>query len=233
MGYDTEDVSKTYFSFYRGKVVRNVTKKPDTPGAQKRTNKEGKDVYELVYPSYTGHLLDINVKEGGPYGPEWVLELKDMISGEVAVLNFPYSSGYTRSFFCQLPNADLTKAIKFKPAYEEKIVDQKSVSSSKVFLYQDGKPIGWYHKKSELNGMPDVEEYVENRVKKINSGKQMAFFVEMAKDKVAGMKLIAAENRYVIGALPNSNPSPNNPDGSDEDDPRFYTDGPGKDDLPF
>jgi hypothetical protein len=138
-----------YITILGGRFSQRVQE--GTEGAEMRTNKLGKTVWEKFYTSFTGHLVDIRTQDG-TYGKSWVFDFID--GGEVYHLQLSYSNSFATAFLKMLPNIDLTKPMKVSPSVKE--VDGKNKSS--LFINQDGVPLKHAYTKDNPNGMPDMEQ---------------------------------------------------------------------------
>lgn len=138
-----------YITIFNGKFCQRVPE--GTAGAEMRTNKLGKTVWEKFYTSFTGKLIDIRTQDG-TYGKSWVFDFID--EGEVYHLQLSYSNSFATAFLKMLPNIDLSKEMKVSPSVKE--VDGKSKSS--LFVNQDGVAIKHAYTKDNPNGMPDMEQ---------------------------------------------------------------------------
>jgi hypothetical protein len=67
--------SKKYLSVVGGKISQKVT--ADTPGAVKRTNKNGVEIWELQFGSVSGIIRDIKLKEDANYGNQYEVSMQD------------------------------------------------------------------------------------------------------------------------------------------------------------
>jgi len=197
MGLNIEP-KKTYLSMNKGKVCLRC--KADTPGAVTRLTKDGEPIHELQFSNISGHLLKISTREG-KFGPQWILDIRDLRSNEDFVLQFPYSGGYTASFFSQLPNIDLTKEIKFCPYSKEVVKDDgKVVDKVSVYLHQDGKGVDWFFTKDDMKDLPPMVKIKVKGKDTWDDSAQLEYFERMAKEKNEGMEIIAREYSYVGNA---------------------------------
>ncbi len=121
----------------------------NTPGAVERTNKLGKQVFEVFHDSFTGKLIAIRTKDSA-YGKNWEFDFKD--GADVYTLQLSYSNSYATNLLKILPNADLTKEMKLQPS--SKIIDGKTKSS--LFVSQDGVTLKHAYTKDKPNGLPNM-----------------------------------------------------------------------------
>ena len=147
MGLETREAG-TYITILGGKFCQRV--KEGSEGAVERINKMNVKVYERFYDSFTGTLVNIKVKEGGEYGDQWVLTMKD--KDDMYFIQLPYSNSYAKALLKMLPNIDLSKPFKMSPSLKE--VDGKNQSS--LFVNQDGVAIKHAYTKDMPNGLPQM-----------------------------------------------------------------------------
>lgn len=97
-----------------GKIVEKVS--PDYPGAVKRINKKGGEVYERLDDFVEGVITSMYEKSNEYNGNE-IKELCVRIQsdGESYTLSLGDGSRYWSSFAMRLPNLDLKKPVKFSP----------------------------------------------------------------------------------------------------------------------
>lgn len=136
-----------YITILGGKFCVRVQQ--GTPGAVERTNKLGKQVWEVFYDSFTGKLINIRTRDG-EYGKSWEFDFRD--NGEVYTLQLSYSNSYATNLLKILPNVDLTKEMKVQPS--QKIEDGKTKSS--LFVSQDGTTLKHAYTKDVPNGLPPM-----------------------------------------------------------------------------
>ena len=122
MGANAVKERAKYFNVTFGKVVQSVSK--ETPNAVFRVNGNGKDVYELIYSSLSGRILDITIFEDKEYGDKCRITLDDV--GERMVLQFPVESRYFNSLACKIRNIPTNTHVTIKP-YDFKAEDDKRV----------------------------------------------------------------------------------------------------------
>lgn len=118
-------------------------------GAIERTNKLGKQVYEIYHDSFTGKLIAIRTRDSA-YGKNWEFDFQD--GGQIYTLQLSYSNSYATNLLKILPNVDLTKEMKLQPS--SKIVDGKTKSS--LFVSQDGVTLKHAYTKDKPNGLPNM-----------------------------------------------------------------------------
>lgn len=164
--------SAIYLSVSDGKIVRRF--KEPTAQSKARTNKMGNTVHEESYDYVEGMITGISVRDTD-YGKYWSVNIQD--GADSYILQFQYSGGNANCFLKSIPNADLRKPIKIRPAVE---IDGDK-KRSKLFLVQDDKALRWFWTKDNPGEMPslkkikikgveqwddsDMMEYLENYVK--------------------------------------------------------------------
>ncbi len=181
-----------FITILGGRFCQRVIK--DTPGAVRRINKVGKEVWEKFYTSFTGKLVGIKTQDG-EYGKSWIFSFKD--KEDVYHLQLSYSNSFATAFLKMLPNVDLTKEMKVSPSTKE--VDGKNKSS--LFINQDGKPIKHAYTKDNPNGMPNMEQVTVKGQLVWDDTKRIAFLYDMvAKDIIPQLEKIGGQNSVVSGS---------------------------------
>lgn len=159
-----------YITILGGKFSQKVDE--NTEGAVMRTNKLGKNVWELFYDSFTGQLTGISIKDSNDYGKTWNFHFVD--EGEEYHIQLSYSNSYAKALLKMLPNIDVSKPFTLSPSL--KMVDGKNQSS--LFVYQDGNPI----KHAYTKDTPDYPKMKKIKVKGKESwddSDQLDFLLEM------------------------------------------------------
>src|SRR6187551_1724960 len=92
--------------------------------AESRENKNGKIVWELHFPSFTGHLVGAEIKEHHEFGDRLMLHMIDKSASKKdkyreIYLEMPLSSDYAKRFFMRMENMDLTGPIGVSPYHVE------------------------------------------------------------------------------------------------------------------
>jgi hypothetical protein len=155
MGFG-ETTQKTYVTILDGKLA--VRSDQANPKAVKRTTKAGKDVYELLYPSFTGRLKDVYFKDREHENKKWE-ELHLLIFDDIdhVLIQIPFPSRYSNSFLRAIKNADLQKPMTLNPWY--KVVGDKTKAA--IYINQDGDPVEWYYGATPetANGLPALVPY--------------------------------------------------------------------------
>lgn len=88
--------------------------------AESRENKNGRIVWELHFPSFTGHLVAAEIKEHAEYGDKLVLKMIDKTASKKdpyreIFIEMQLSSSYAKNFFMRMDNLDLTGPIGIRP----------------------------------------------------------------------------------------------------------------------
>ncbi len=210
MGLDNRAGGK-YITILGGKFCVRVA--ADHPGAIKRTNKVGKDVYEVFYDSFTGKLVNIR-KRDSQYGPQWEFDFRD--GKDVYTLQLSFSNSYATNILKMLPNIDLTKEMKVQPS--QKIVDGKTKSS--LFISQDGVTLKHAYTKDKPNGLPQMEQVTVKGQVIWDDTKRLAFLEEMV-------------NRDILPKLPRDTAGSQQSDASKQADEVFNATPGAADDTDF
>jgi len=138
-----------YLSVSDGKIVRRF--KEPTAQSKARTNKMGNTVHEENYDYVEGLITGIKVKDSD-YGKFWCVNIQD--GSDAYILQFQYSGGNANSFLKSIPNADLRKPIRIRPAVD---IDGDK-KRSKLFLVQDDKALRWFWTKDNPGKMPSLQK---------------------------------------------------------------------------
>jgi hypothetical protein len=160
--------NKTYLGIFDGSFTLKV--KPETPGAIKRTNKLGKEVWERRFGFVDGYLSDLKV-ELGEYGKQWSISLKD--GDDIYVLKTEYSGGNSFSILNRLLNADLSKKIKLEIFIGEGTKpDQKRTV---ILLKQDDKLVPTMYSKEHQGDCPQMKQILVKGVLTWDDSERAAF----------------------------------------------------------
>lgn len=138
-----------YLGISDGKISRRVVQ--PTTDSKQRTSKTGKIVNEEFYKGWQGKIVDISTKDN-EFGKQWLITIQD--EDGTAILQMPYSSGYSMAFLKCLPNVDLSRHVKIIPSLKME-GDKKKTT---VFLEQGGTPIKWAFTKDNPNGLPELKQ---------------------------------------------------------------------------
>ena len=141
--------SAIYLSVSDGKIVRRF--KEPTAQSKARINKMGNTVHEESYDYVEGMITGITVRDSD-YGKFWCVNIQD--GADSYILQFQYSGGNANSFLKSIPNADLRKPIRIRPAVE---IDGDK-KRSKLFLVQDDKALRWFWTKDNPGQMPNLKK---------------------------------------------------------------------------
>lgn len=195
-GLKSKGENKTYYvAPNEGKLT--LSSKTPKDGYEKRefTDKDGNTVvkYLLEFDELTVMLADAKAEET-KFGKRW--SVKGINEDEVYFLQFPYSSGYSRSFFNQLENIDLTKPVTITASYKEQEYQGKMVPNTALWVHQNGNWVGFKYSKENPGDRPawktiqvkgkdqqddsDIQKFYENVATrlfnelKLNNDKQAA-----------------------------------------------------------
>ena len=158
--------SAIYLSVSDGKIVRRF--KEPTAQSKARTNKMGNTVHEESYDYVEGMITGITVRDSD-YGKFWCVNIQD--GADSYILQFQYSGGNANSFLKSIPNADLRKPIRIRPAVE---IDGDK-KRSKLFLVQDDKALRWFWTKDNPGQMPNLKKIKIKGVEQWDDSDMMEF----------------------------------------------------------
>lgn len=158
--------SAIYLSVSDGKIVRRF--KEPTAQSKPRTNKMGNTVHEETYDYVEGMITGITVRDSD-YGKFWCVNIQD--GADAYILQFQYSGGNANSFLKSIPNADLRKPIRIRPAVE---IDGDK-KRSKLFLVQDDKALRWFWTKENPGQMPNLKKIKIKGVEQWDDSDMMEF----------------------------------------------------------
>lgn len=158
--------SAIYLSVSDGKIVRRF--KEPTAQSKARTNKMGNTVHEESYDYVEGMITGITVRDSD-YGKFWCVNIQD--GADSYILQFQYSGGNANSFLKSIPNADLRKPIRIRPAVE---IDGDK-KRSKLFLVQDDKALRWFWTKENPGQMPNLKKIKIKGVEQWDDSDMMEF----------------------------------------------------------
>lgn len=173
---------KTFVNIFGGSL--SIQSKEGEEGAVSRVNKKEKTVWEKHYPDLTGILEGIEVNKNEHLKAwEYVVHISD--TGMHYYLSIPCESRYGENFAKKVPNLKFGQEITVKPYdFEDKETRKKRIG---VGLLQDGFPekkVPVYYTKETPNGMPVLNEKVEEEAYKIHTITLNKFLRE-AVDKIA------------------------------------------------
>lgn len=167
--------SAIYLSVSDGKIVRRF--KEPTAQSKARTNKMGNTVHEETYDYVEGMITNISVRDSD-YGKFWCVNIQD--GSDAYILQFQYSGGNANSFLKSIPNADLRKPIRIRPAVE---IDGDK-KRSKLFLVQDDKALRWFWTKENPGGMPNLKKIKIKGVEQWDDSDMMEFLEAYVKERI-------------------------------------------------
>jgi len=163
-----------YLSVADGNLVRQH--KQATERTTERITKTGKLVYEERFKDLTAKLVNIDTKEND-YGKQWQVTFTD--EGVTYIVSLPFSSRYASSFLKALPNADLSKELRFMPwAMKDKNDATKTITG--ITLYQDGEKIAPAYTKEDPNGLPQMTKIKVKGKEQWDDSDMMLFLENMA-----------------------------------------------------
>jgi hypothetical protein len=175
---NSQSTSTVFLSVVGGKISQKV--KPETPGAVKRVNKMGNDIYELQFSKLSGILNNVKLKEDDTYGNQYEIYLQD--ADENYVLQVPQSGRLASSFLSRLPNIDRTGYVEINTWATEE--DGKT----KQFLTvrQQDKVVQPYFSKDNPNGLPPLEQKKVKGQLVWDDSEQIEFYKELVKKTFNG-----------------------------------------------
>lgn len=158
-----------------GKIVKQVA--ADIPGAEARTNRSGKTVWEMKYASVSGSLRHIQFCTT-PHGRELQLHIAD--GEDEYLLRMNIFSRYAFTLLTTLPNADLSQPITFSPWMKEYQGKKKPI----LFLKQNGVTLQRYYSNAHPNGLPSLTKVEMNGREMLDNYDQLAFLEKMVKEEI-------------------------------------------------
>lgn len=167
--------SAIYLSVSDGKIVRRF--KEPTAQSKARTNKMGNTVHEESYDYVEGMITGITVRDSD-YGKFWCVNIQD--GADSYILQFQYSGGNANSFLKSIPNADLRKPIRIRPAVE---IDGDK-KRSKLFLVQDDKALRWFWTKDNPGQMPNLKKIKIKGVEQWDDSDMMEYLEAYVKEHI-------------------------------------------------
>ena len=167
--------SAIYLSVSDGKIVRRF--KEPTAQSKARTNKMGNTVHEESYDYVEGMITAITVRDSD-YGKFWCVNIQD--GADSYILQFQYSGGNANSFLKSIPNADLRKPIRIRPAVE---IDGDK-KRSKLFLVQDDKALRWFWTKDNPGQMPNLKKIKIKGVEQWDDSDMMEYLEAYVKEHI-------------------------------------------------
>jgi len=142
----------TYLTIMGGNIAQKVPE--GTEGATQRTNKNGKQVYEMLYKSVSGRLQSA-VVESGNYGDQLKVTIDS--EGRKCILTIPVQSAYFSNFASKIGNVDLSKDVKIYPY--SLFSKEKNKQISGLNFYQNDKKIEYFiSNENRPDGYPAMPE---------------------------------------------------------------------------
>jgi hypothetical protein len=179
MGLNKDEGRRIFLSISDGRLARQH-QNPVEGVTTTRVNKNGKNVHEEFFKSFTGKLKEIKSKETS-FGMVWECVLED--DDQEYVVSWPYSSRYTNNFFRALPNVNLAREFKFSPwMMKDKQDPTKKITG--ISLYQEGAskdgkvPFAWT--KEEPGDMPQMQQIKKKGKLEWDDSEQLEFFETVA-----------------------------------------------------
>jgi len=194
----------TYLRISDGKIRAKSVK--EDPDAEERYVDIKKDfVYEKVYSSCEGYLIDITVQTHEEYGVTYNLILFDPSDGMKYSLAIAETSRYFGSLAQHLPNLDFSKPVIIKP-YAFTNEGRKNIG---IAFHQDGEKVENFYRKYDektetsksINGL---EKFNFTKVKKskedtkIMQMQLLKFLKAEMKDQLIRLKKHVEENKLPI-----------------------------------
>lgn len=190
-GLSNDSGKKTYLHIIGGKIAMRV--KSDTPGAVKRVNKNGDEVFELLFDSLDGRIKAIDIEDHESFGQR--LRVTVEANGEDYLLTMSMKSGYAQGFLYRLPNVDLTADVVFKPYVFAQ--DGGKADKHVMVLYQQGEKVAAAYTKDEPNGLPPMEQIKFDGKLRWDSTKRLEFLTDMVQGIAATIGTSAVPEQAV------------------------------------
>lgn len=217
-----------YVTPIRGKMT--LSSKTEKEGyVKKEFVKDGKTIvkYLMEFDQLTVYLVDAKA-EDTDYGRRW--SVKGEIDGENYYLQFAYSSGYSKSFFNQLENIDLSKPCTITASYKEEEFNGKTIGVTALWVRQDGEWVGFKYSNDNPGDRPPLEEITVKGVKQHDDTKMQKYYEEVATRIFNELKLSKAQataDNFMTSEITGDEVTI--PEGANVSSAEFLTD----DDLPF
>lgn len=179
MGFNTSGQNRRFATISDGRIVVSHLN-PIEGVTETRMNKNGKQVHEQKFNSYTGYITGIHSKETS-FGKVWEVTMKD--GEEEVVISWNYSSRYTNNFFRALPNVELSKEVTFNPWS----MKDKNDATKKVIglsLLQDGKKVPYKWDRENPGEMPDLKKIKVKGKEEWDDSDQLLFFENYLKNHI-------------------------------------------------
>lgn len=172
----------------------------NAPGAQSRTNKNGKTVYFIPMKAVTGFLADVE-RWDGEFDPALKITLRSGQDGDLLVISCPWSGNVASRFLCCLANIDPARPVTLEIAGHEK--DGAFVQN--LFISQDGKQIRQAYTKENPNGKPAWQPVTVNGKVTYDRSDETAFYVDLIERtrqtlKSATTQFLQVDDPHIITA---------------------------------
>lgn len=146
----------------------------DTPGAQSRTNKNGKTVYFIGLKAVTGYLADVE-RWDGEFDPALKITLRSAPDGDLLTISCPWAGNVATRFLYCLENIDPTRPVTMEIAGHEK----DGAFVQKLFISQDGQQLRQAYTKESPNGKPAWQPVTVNGKVTYDRSDEAAFFIAL------------------------------------------------------
>ncbi len=178
----------TFLQIINGKLAVRVPE--GVQGSTKRTNKSGKEVYELLYSVVEGLITNVSISEAGEFGKE--LHIKLVNEGEVYVIQTGASGGNAFGFLSRVPNINFAEMVELRPYA---ILDKATNKTKSYFIAYQKNAEGKYTKldsaftKENPNGLPELKKIKFQGKDVFDDTDRITFFEQMiyGKDQVNDM----------------------------------------------
>lgn len=150
---ESSNEKRTYLNIVGGKFAKRVD--ATTPNAiEREIEYEGvkRMIHELHYKSLDAFIKGIEIKEGGKFGDQLLLNMDDVGDGFTVTLGI--NSREAKGFMQCLPNIDLTKYVTLEPYNYERKKDGKKMIGMGV--KQDTENVKYFY--DEHSGFPNLGE---------------------------------------------------------------------------
>lgn len=158
LGTGQNGARSKYYKVFDNKFALEVDE--NTVGAVKRTNKEGRVVYETFCDWIAGHLIDIERREHPKFGDSYNFTFST--DEDNIVLQAGIKSTVGATLVKVLPNVDFSKPMKLVLSTSKRDDGSDSLS---LFVNQEnaeGKEeiVKWFYTNSDPKGMPPIGEAI-------------------------------------------------------------------------
>lgn len=163
MGFENEKPRATYIYIVEGKLAMKADS--ETPNAVKRLNKNKQEVWEQIYPAFTGVLVNIECVKNDKLGSyEYRISLDDF--GKSYILTIPTESKYGDQFAIKFMHLKKGKEYKFSPfSFMGEDKDGKSRQITGINIFDGDEKLMSYFPKEDPKDHPkwpqnaDEDEY--------------------------------------------------------------------------